>query len=95
MALPYEIKNGDVPDAAKLQANFEYLAAVLTSAIQTGTYAEMKLVAAADPATPFFCIAALEDGITKQLLCYMGDAAQGDGGFVVLGGGATNTTEEG
>ena len=33
MALPYEIKNGDIPDAEKLMANLEYL----NSAIATGS----------------------------------------------------------
>jgi len=93
MALPYEIKNGDIPDAEKLMANLEYLnSAIATgSGIITGAYSFLKSHAAASPTEPFDCWAT----DTKQRLFYCGDTSQGDEGFIVLGGAAINTTEEG
>ena len=92
MALPYSISNGDLPDATKLMANFNWLAA--GKGIRTGTLAALKTLAATDTATPFLCVATMDDG-TAQLMCYMGYAALGDGGFITIGGGANSTTEVG
>jgi hypothetical protein len=81
MAYPYTIANGDTPDATKLQANFDYvLGLVGGGGLQVGTYAALKVTAAAAPTTPFLAIAT--DG--KMILAYTGDVTAGDTGFITL-----------
>ncbi|MFA5161140.1 MAG: baseplate J/gp47 family protein [Elusimicrobiales bacterium] len=59
--------------------------------IITGTLAALRSIAAAAPAVPFIAICTN----TKQVMVYMGDITVGDGGFVVIGGGAAITEEIG
>ena len=90
MALPYNIVNGDIPDATKLMANFNWLAT--GGGIAAGTFAEMQALAISSPTTPFICIASMPDG-EKQVLVYVADVTVGIGGFVMLGGGTPANTE--
>ena len=90
MPLPHIIKNGDIPDADILMANFNYLDSG-GIAFMAGTYADLKLYAASHQSEYFDCFAT----DLKQRMFYCADPAQGDAGFIVLGGAATATTEEG
>ncbi|MFA6584298.1 MAG: hypothetical protein WCS77_08375 [Elusimicrobiaceae bacterium] len=79
MTQPNPIQNGDIPDANKLMAWFNWLSA--GRGIKTGTYDELKNIAALNPADPFDCFAT----DTRQRLFYTGDTNDGDGGFIILG----------
>lgn len=80
MALPHTITNGSVPDATQVQANFDYLAA--GKGVKVDAYAALKAFAAAASAAPFLAWAS----DLSQLVFYTGNAALGDGGFIVIGG---------
>ena len=81
MALPYTIANGQLPDATKVQANFDYLfSSLATAGITSATFASLRVTAAAAPTTPFMCIATDD----KLFMLYCGDATQGDGGFITI-----------
>jgi|GEM_PF-1147614 len=88
MAHPTTIQNGDIPDASKLMAWFDWLAA--GRGITAATYAELQETAAASPAEPFDCWATDK----KLRLFYCGDATQGDEGFFVLAGGGAIDKED-
>ena len=83
MPLPHTIANGQNPDGTKLQANFAYLLALISggAGIFVDTYANIRTAAAADPTTPFLCIASAPDNL---FLLYCGDATAGDGGFITI-----------
>ena len=76
------IINGNIPDANVLMANFNYLLGLAFSGgnIKIDTYANLRIIAAAAPTTPFFCIATDAD----LYMLYCGNVARGDGGFVTL-----------
>jgi len=80
MPLPNNIQNGDQPDAAKLMANFNWLAA--GRGIKKDTYANLAAHAASAPAEAFVCYAT----DNRQVMFYTGDVAVGTGGFIALGG---------
>jgi len=79
MTLPNNIQNGDVPDAEKLMANFEYLDA--KSGVRVDTLANLKTSAAATPTKPFLCYASDYD----QLFFYTGNISAGNDGFKLIG----------
>lgn len=68
MGLPNNIQNGDVPDAAKLMANFQHCAD--GKGIRAGTSAELAEYAAAQSAGTFFLA---YDTQAQQVLFYCGD----------------------
>lgn len=78
MPQPTPISNGDIPDASRLMAWFNWLA---SRSIRTGTYAELKAMAAENPTELFDCWAT----DTRQRLFYTGDTNDGDEGFITLG----------
>lgn len=80
-ALPYPIANGQTPSGVKLQANFAYLLALISSgAMPIDTYANLRATAALAPTTPFACVATDQ----KLYLLYCGDVTVADGGFITL-----------
>jgi len=79
MGLPNNIQNGDVPDADKLMANFNYLDD--KSGVRIDTLANLTIIAASAPTKPFLCYASDQD----QLLFYTGNINVGNGGFKLIG----------
>jgi len=79
MGLPNNIQNGDVPDADKLMANFNYLDD--KSGVRVDTFDNLAASAASAPAKPFLCYASDLD----QLFFYTGNVNAGNGGFKLIG----------
>jgi len=84
MALPNTISNGQIPDATKLQENFDYLYALIIGGgvIKKDTLANLKIFAALNPTIAFMCF----DTDDNTLMAYTGNIGIGDGGFVISGG---------
>lgn len=80
MALPHTINNGDIPDAAAVMANFNHLAD--GKGVKVDAYAALKTFAALSPSAQFLGWAS----DLSQLVFYTGNAALGDGGFIIIGG---------
>lgn len=78
MGLPNNIQNGDVPDADKLMANFNYLDS--KSGVRVDTFDNLAASAASAPARTFLCYAS----DLTQLFFYTGDVNVGNGGFKLI-----------
>ena len=87
MSLPNTISNGQIPDATKVQENFDYLYTLISggNVLKAGTLQALKTAAQADATTPFIGIGTETDGIIS-IYIYVVDATKGDEGFILIGG---------
>ena len=84
MSLPNTISNNQVPDATKVQENFEYLDGLVSGGtLKSDTLANLKTFAALNPTVAFMAV----ENVLNLVYVYMGTTTVGDGGFVVIGGG--------
>jgi hypothetical protein len=84
MAYPYTLANKTIPDATKVQANFDYVLGLVSGgqAIKSDTLANLKTSAAAAPTVAFLAIPTDLDALV--LYCGKADRGPNADGFITI-----------